>query len=106
WSVVTSYVERRGFALAVVAFLTMFVLGAGGVERKLLPWIAWAPAFQPVGVILFGVWLGRHSLCQARTESAVSRQQPPPLKQQTHVQPRNALADYSGDLEAARLSSS
>jgi hypothetical protein len=61
WAIVTSYLEGRNFRLAVLAFATTFILGAGGVERKLIHLIPWAPALQPIGVIIFAVWLTRHA---------------------------------------------
>jgi alpha-1,2-mannosyltransferase len=70
WAVMTSYFERRNFPLAAAAFVTTFVLGAGGVERILIRWIPVAPALQPIGVIMFGLWLVRHAASSAAWRSS------------------------------------
>ncbi len=61
WAVMASHYEQRNLRLAVVAFVTTFVLGSGGAERLLIRWIPVAPALQPIGVILFAAWLVKHA---------------------------------------------
>src|SRR5262245_57520453 len=61
WAVITSYLERRNLWLATAAFLTMFLLGSGGVERLLARGVPGAMALQPMGAILLASWLVRHS---------------------------------------------
>jgi hypothetical protein len=63
WAIITSYLERRHFWLAAAAFFTTFVLGAGGIERILIRWFPAAITLQPIGVILFAIWLVRHAAC-------------------------------------------
>ncbi len=61
WSLMTTYFERRNFRLALVAFVTMFIFGSGGMERILVRVLPAAVAIQPIGVILFCIWLVRHA---------------------------------------------
>jgi hypothetical protein len=69
WAIITSYLEDRNFRLAIVAFITTFILGAGGIERVLVKWFPAAPALQPIGVILFAGWLARHAVQSAAWHS-------------------------------------
>jgi hypothetical protein len=43
--------------LAVAAYAAAHLLGSGEAERALLPYLPWAEAIQPAGVVLFGVWM-------------------------------------------------
>ena len=61
WAVITSYFEKRNFSLAVVAIVTTFILGSGNFERILAHAIPAAVAIQPLGMILFAVWIVRHA---------------------------------------------
>jgi hypothetical protein len=61
WSLITSYMQKRDFLLALAAFAIMFIFGSGAVERILIRWIPAAVALQPIGVIVFVVWLVRQA---------------------------------------------
>jgi hypothetical protein len=43
------------------AYLTTYLLGVGGVERFLMQWCPAATALEPIGVLIFGLWLVRHA---------------------------------------------
>lgn len=65
WAVIRSFVERRQ-GLATVAFLTTFVLGAGFAERIMVRAAPAAVALQPIGIILFVIWLARDAKTSRR----------------------------------------
>lgn len=74
WAIVASHIERRNVGLATAAFITTFVLGSGGIERVLVRWVPAATAIQPIGIILFSVWLTRHAVRPDRQLSAPNSQ--------------------------------
>ena len=47
----------RLLSLSIGAWVTLFVLGAGASERALLPYLSFAQAIQPAGVVLFLAWM-------------------------------------------------
>jgi hypothetical protein len=53
WLVLKSYQEKQGRVLATLAFVMIFVLGTGEIERKILHLTPWANAAFPAGVALF-----------------------------------------------------
>jgi len=57
WAVLASFDQQRLRALAVAAWITSGVLGAGIVERTMLPIFPVAPAIQPCGAVMYLVWV-------------------------------------------------
>jgi alpha-1,2-mannosyltransferase len=57
WAVVASVAAGRGRALSLFAWLATGLLGTGGVERMLLPWLHAAPMILPLGGVLFIAWM-------------------------------------------------
>ena len=70
WAVIDSYLERRNFKLAVIAYTTTFLLGSGGAERTLIHWLPAATALQPIGLVVFAAWLVRHAASHALPNDA------------------------------------
>lgn len=62
WAVIESFAQSRRRGLALTAWTLSTVLGAGEMERLLAPLVPAAPAFQPLGVVIFAVWLLAHEL--------------------------------------------
>lgn len=60
WAVVASFAARRGRTLSLTAWLMTGILGTGGVERALLPYLPVAPMILPLGGVVFIVWLMIH----------------------------------------------
>ncbi|MCC7084392.1 MAG: DUF2029 domain-containing protein [Pirellulales bacterium] len=89
WAMIASYLEKRLFRLAIVAFVTTFILGAGGIERMLIQWMPAAVALQPTGVILFAVWLVCHAQRDHSWEGqtiVASPERRPMIEITTHVE--------------------
>ncbi len=57
WIVLEAFSRRQGRTWATMAWITLFALGTGGVERALKPTFAAAPAILPFGVVLLIAWL-------------------------------------------------
>jgi alpha-1,2-mannosyltransferase len=73
WALIKSYLARQDFWLALTAFFTMFLIGMGSTERLLAQLSPSAIAIQPIGVIVFAVWLVRHAIHDsARQFDAIS----------------------------------
>ena len=79
WALVTSYAERGGRMLSLVAWLMTGILGTGGAERALLPYFSAAPAILPAGVVVFVVWLVIHAR-NLPAEAASSPDESPPVE--------------------------
>jgi len=61
WALITSFLERRNLWLSIGAFITLFFLGSGNVERLLSRSVPAAIALQPIGLIVFAAWLALHA---------------------------------------------
>jgi hypothetical protein len=62
WAVIECFSARRLRALALSAWLLIVVLGSGVAERVLASVVWGAPAMQPLGVMVFLVWLIAHEI--------------------------------------------
>jgi hypothetical protein len=72
WAVIKSYLARQDLWLGLAAFATMFLLGMGNVERILMRLSPAAVAIQPIGVIVFTVWLVRHAMHECAQQRALN----------------------------------
>jgi alpha-1,2-mannosyltransferase len=73
WAVIKAYQARQDFWFAIAAFVTIFIVGMGSVERILVRLSPAAVAIQPIGVIVFAAWLVRHAIREsARQHQPIS----------------------------------
>jgi hypothetical protein len=77
WAVIECFSARRLRALALSAWLLIVVLGSGVAERVLASVVWGAPAMQPLGVMVFLVWLIAHEI----VIDAAARRAAPQLEQ-------------------------
>ena len=56
WALIVSIREHCHPVLASTAWLLLIPLGTGGVERVILPAVAWSPAILPLGIIPLMAW--------------------------------------------------
>jgi hypothetical protein len=68
WSVIVSFQQGRGRLLSLAACLFTSLLGSGTVERAIAPYVWGVEAIQPIGMVLFVVWLVGYALRDPRRE--------------------------------------
>jgi hypothetical protein len=69
WALLTSYAERRGRALAALAWLMTGPLSFGEIEKPLLAFVPQLVVTMPIGAAAFACWLVMHERGLASAES-------------------------------------